>query len=125
MRASISTWRPKEATSGSLQGNGWPLLSLGELLRGSGYLLGKCPLCQEPLPLPRAGLRGRGTLRETEAPVTLWTFTVQPPGLALADARLCWEKHLWVHTMCFGVCVYTYMCVSVCVPGTVDLQIPV
>lgn len=55
----------------------------------------------------------------------LWTFTVQLLGLAWADARLCWEKHLWVHTMCFGVCVYTYLCVCVYVPGPVDLQIPV
>ena len=55
----------------------------------------------------------------------LWTLTVQPPGLASADARLCWEKHLWVHTMCFGsVCVYVHVCMCVCVPGTVDLHVP-
>ena len=57
-------------------------------------------------------------LRETEEPVRLWTFTVQLLGLTSADARLCWEKHLWVHTMCFGVCVCVYVPVCVCVyPG--------
>ena len=57
----------------------------------------------------------------------LWTFTIQPPGLATADAWLCWENHLWVHMMCCGV--YMYICtgvyVCVCVyPGPLICRYP-
>lgn len=108
--------RPCEALISGTQGGHflgacgkWPLLSLGELLQGSGYCWEVSPL-PEPCPAP-CWAEGK-KYSETEEPVRLWTFTVQLLGLAWADARLCWEKHLWVHTMCLVcVCIRTSVCV--------------
>lgn len=77
-----------------------PLPGLGQLLQGTGHLLGKCPLCWQPLPLSHRGLRKRGALRAAERGLARW-----------------WTGHTWVHTVCPGVCVCVWGGVCMCTWG--------
>lgn len=63
-----------------------------EPVQGPAYLLGKCPLCWHPLPLPHHGLRKRGALRAAEGLARL-DESLDPPGLASADVQLCRAGH--------------------------------
>lgn len=78
---------------------------------GTGYLLGKCPLCWQPLPLPLRGLRTRGALRAAERGLAReWTSPLDLLGLASAGVWLC---RAGAHVGTYGV--FRSVCVHACV----------
>lgn len=72
----------------------------------TGYLLGKCPSCWQPLPLPPRGTEDKGSTQGSrEGPGEVVDITIGPAGSCSAGVWLCRAgAHVGTHDVFRSVC---------------------